>query len=43
MENGKIVEAGKHQELLDQGGLFARLHALQFAQQDEESGANLIN
>lgn len=30
MENGQIVESGKHDELVAQGGLYARLHALQF-------------
>jgi subfamily B ATP-binding cassette protein MsbA len=30
MEAGRIVEQGTHAELLAQGGLFARLHALQF-------------
>ena len=34
MENGKIVEIGTHQELLAQGGLYARLYHLQFAASD---------
>jgi len=34
MEQGRIVERGKHAELLAQGGLYASLHARQFA--DEE-------
>ena len=34
MENGKIVEAGPHQELLAQEGLYARLYHLQFAASD---------
>lgn len=29
MENGRIVESGKHQELLKQGGNYAELCALQ--------------
>ena len=35
MENGKIVETGTHQELLAQGGLYARLYHLQFAASDD--------
>jgi len=31
MEQGRIVERGKHAELLAQGGLYANLHARQFA------------
>ncbi|HKX42718.1 MAG TPA: lipid A export permease/ATP-binding protein MsbA [Burkholderiaceae bacterium] len=30
MQSGKVVEQGNHAELLTQGGLYARLHALQF-------------
>ena len=35
MENGEIVEIGTHQELLAQGGLYARLYHLQFAVSDD--------
>jgi len=30
MENGKIVEQGRHKELLDHNGVYAKLHAAQF-------------
>jgi ATP-binding cassette subfamily B protein len=30
MDHGKIVEEGTHAELVNQGGLYARLAALQF-------------
>lgn len=30
MENGKIVEEGRHQELLERNGAYAKLHAAQF-------------
>ena len=31
MEHGKVVERGRHEELITQGGLYARLARLQFA------------
>jgi ATP-binding cassette, subfamily B, bacterial MsbA len=37
LDQGRIVEQGTHAELLARGGLFARLHALQF--QTEEAPA----
>ncbi len=30
MEQGRLAEMGTHAELLTKGGLYARLHALQF-------------
>ena len=35
MDQGKIVEQGSHQALLQQQGLYAHLHDLQFAEQSE--------
>jgi ATP-binding cassette subfamily B protein len=32
LDGGRIVETGKHQELLDRNGLYARLHRLQLGQ-----------
>lgn len=36
LERGKVIEAGNHQELLAQSGVYARLYRLQF--KDEEVG-----
>jgi subfamily B ATP-binding cassette protein MsbA len=33
LEQGRVVEQGSHDELLARGGSYARLHALQFAEQ----------
>lgn len=30
MESGRIVEMGNHRELLERGGLYQKLHQLQF-------------
>jgi subfamily B ATP-binding cassette protein MsbA len=30
MDQGKIVESGRHEELLKRGGIYQKLHALQF-------------
>lgn len=32
LERGRIVEAGSHEELLQRGGLYKRLHAIQFSE-----------
>jgi ATP-binding cassette subfamily B protein len=36
VSEGKVVEAGSHEELLKHKGLFYRLHALQFKDEEEE-------
>jgi ATP-binding cassette, subfamily B, bacterial MsbA len=34
MQDGVVVESGRHEELLGQGGVYARLHRLQFDAED---------
>jgi ATP-binding cassette subfamily B protein len=40
-QQGRLVEQGSHEELLRQGGLYARLHQLHFARSSEEPAADL--
>lgn len=35
LDQGKIVERGRHEELLSRGGLYARLYEIQFRSEDE--------
>jgi len=41
VKSGRIVESGKHEELLKAGGLYAMLHELQFRHEDEISNFTL--
>lgn len=36
LEDGRIAEAGKHQELLARGGLYSQLYDIQFKNQEVE-------
>ncbi|HYG08680.1 MAG TPA: ATP-binding cassette domain-containing protein, partial [Pyrinomonadaceae bacterium] len=36
MERGRIIEMGKHEELLTQSGTYKKLYELQFADEEEE-------
>ena len=40
MDKGRLIESGGHAELLAKDGAYAKLYALQFAEQSEESDAS---
>jgi len=35
MDKGRVVEEGKHQDLLDKGGYYARLYQMQFKSEED--------
>jgi len=41
IEQGRVVERGAHAELLERGGLYSKLHALQFRGENSEAGEEL--
>lgn len=41
VEDGKIVERGNHQKLLEAGGLYAKLYEIQFRRDDTEPDARI--
>jgi ATP-binding cassette subfamily B protein len=41
MDSGKVVEEGRHEDLLRRGGLYARLARLQFGIKGGAAGAQL--
>ena len=38
IDGGRVVEAGKHADLLQSGGLYADLYRTQFARQETATG-----
>ncbi len=41
LQRGRLVEQGSHEQLIAQGGLYARLHELQFSRSETPSSRNL--
>ena len=41
MEKGRIIQTGKHFELLEQGGRYKRLYELQFADEEMSEAAEV--
>ena len=42
IDGGQVVEQGTHQELLENGGLYARLYELQFRGDEEEGSREMV-
>ncbi len=43
MDHGRIVERGKHKDLIEQNGAYARLHHMQFEKEDEHIQGPMIS
>jgi ATP-binding cassette subfamily B protein len=43
LEKGHVVQVGTHDQLLQQGGLYAELYAIQFAPQSSETDSTITN
>jgi ATP-binding cassette, subfamily B, bacterial MsbA len=41
IDRGQVIETGRHAELLERGGLYARLYAMQFADQHDTIAADV--
>jgi subfamily B ATP-binding cassette protein MsbA len=39
IDDGRVVEAGRHEELVGQGGLYTKLYELQFGREEVEAVA----
>ncbi len=43
LDHGRIVEQGRHAELLARGGLYARLYQFQFRAEEPEAGPDIVS